>query len=491
MGINIGQVDPQAMQKLLFGGPQSLLTAPPDAQQPTPQAPAPGQAPQPGDVAKAMSPQAAPADPTKPQSLAEFGAANPDATKAYMPTRPVGDFDKLAEGTPGADSWGNRHNVLRRLFGTLAAGAAEFGGDLNHHPGQGAQFVDRWAGQDQAQKQFDNPANQEKMKAGALSQAYQTYLGQQEKAVQASKDRYLAPRSGGVFDVTKGGYAPGAEPAEKPEAPHTVETGNGVLQWNPQTSRYDIPVGPGKAAPKPDSPEQQFIDEYQAKHKGSSVGDAVKAYGAATQKPEREPKQMIVGPDGTVIELHPGMKVPAGSKTAAKYGEPSADEQRRADLAGNLNENFNQLEDIVNRRPELFGPLAGRWTDLKGKFGSDDPDIGALQTLEHQIGMAQISAHGMRSAHGIEGASQSIMNGLHSGPKAIHAAIDTARKSVQTFQNDVAVAKGQQPAGKPTSKGAPQSKGAPPQGATHVVPGPDGQNHYTNAAGTVDLGIAP
>lgn len=31
----------------------------------------------------------------------------------------------------------------------------------------------------------------------------------------------------------------------------------------------------------------------------------------------------------------------------------------------------------------------------------------------------------------------------------------------------------------------------PPAGATHIVPGPDGKNHYTNAAGTVDLGIAP
>jgi len=31
---------------------------------------------------------------------------------------------------------------------------------------------------------------------------------------------------------------------------------------------------------------------------------------------------------------------------------------------------------------------------------------------------------------------------------------------------------------------------AAPPGATHVVPGPDGKNHYTNAAGTVDLGVA-
>ena len=30
-----------------------------------------------------------------------------------------------------------------------------------------------------------------------------------------------------------------------------------------------------------------------------------------------------------------------------------------------------------------------------------------------------------------------------------------------------------------------------PSGATHIVPGPDGKRHYTNAQGTVDLGIAP
>jgi hypothetical protein len=36
----------------------------------------------------------------------------------------------------------------------------------------------------------------------------------------------------------------------------------------------------------------------------------------------------------------------------------------------------------------------------------------------------------------------------------------------------------------------PQTSGVPP-GATKIVPGPDGNNHYTNDAGTVDLGIAP
>jgi hypothetical protein len=43
--------------------------------------------------------------------------------------------------------------------------------------------------------------------------------------------------------------------------------------------------------------------------------------------------------------------------------------------------------------------------------------------------------------------------------------------------------------GSAPSPGAPV-KSPPPQ-ATHIVPGPDGRRHYTNAQGTVDYGIAP
>jgi hypothetical protein len=39
--------------------------------------------------------------------------------------------------------------------------------------------------------------------------------------------------------------------------------------------------------------------------------------------------------------------------------------------------------------------------------------------------------------------------------------------------------------------GTPRTASGPPPAATHIVPGPDGKNHYTNAAGTVDYGVAP
>lgn len=150
-------------------------------------APAPGAPPQPGDVA-ANVPQPAPAAGAQPapsltpapdpmSSPAAFHApTQADYTKANMPARPVGDFDKIPAGQPGADTWANRHNNLRRGLAAAFAGLAEYGGQQNHNPGQGARFVDRWMGQDEAQRQYD--ANQGRNQAAATVAGSGQQIGQ-------------------------------------------------------------------------------------------------------------------------------------------------------------------------------------------------------------------------------------------------------------------------------------------------------------------------
>lgn len=198
---------------------------------------------------------------------------------------------------------------------------------------------------------------------------------------------------------------------------------------------------------KPDSPEQQFIDEYKTSHKGSTAAAAVSAYSAATQKPEREPKQLGVSPDGTVVELRPGSKMPAGTKSMSGYEKgPTADEQRRSDLANNMNENLSQLEDILKRRPDLFGPIAGRMTHVRQLTGTSDPDVAALKTIEEQMGMAMVGAHAMRNAQHVEKAASSILNGFKNEPAAMAGSIAAAKASLQTFINDANKANGAAPA---------------------------------------------
>jgi hypothetical protein len=122
-----------------------------------------------------------------------------------------------------------------------------------------------------------------------------------------------------------------------------------------------------------------------------------------------------------------------------KLKEPTADEQRRADLANNLDENLTQLEDIARRRPELFGPLSGRVTSAKQWIGWNDPDVAALKNIEEQTGLAMVGAHAMRNAQHAEKAAQSITNANKNTADVLLAPngpIATARKSLQTFRAD-------------------------------------------------------
>jgi hypothetical protein len=242
--------------------------------------------------------------------------------------------------------------------------------------------------------------------------------------------------------------AAGTPQSKAEEEGKTVTTDKGVQQWNPDTKRYDIPVG--GAPEKGDDFEKYYKDYITSNNLPDSPHNRLQArreYAQAGQAPQK-PQQQLAVIDGKVVELKPGMTVPAGTESLTgdlKGAKPTADEQRRSDLSENLNENLATLEEITNRRPDLFGPVAGQITGIKGFIGSNDPDIGTLETIKHQIGMAQISAHGMRSAQGVSSAAESILNSFKNGPDAVKASINAARNSVKTFTED---------ANRSTTKGA-------------------------------------
>lgn len=123
-----------------------------------------------------------------------------------------------------------------------------------------------------------------------------------------------------------------------------------------------------------------------------------------------------------------------------KLKEASPDEQRRSDLANNLDENLDKLEDIAKRRPELFGPLGGRMTGARQFVGTSDPDVAALKNIEEQTGLAMVGAHAMRNAQHAEKAAQSITGANHNTASVLLAPngpIATARDSLKTFRGDV------------------------------------------------------
>lgn len=275
------------------------------------------------------------------------------------------------------------------------------------------------------------------------------------------------------------------DPRKAVDPSKTVQTDDGVYQLNPDTGKYDLRVG--DRVEKPKSPEQQvydseiasgktpaqafttvnqakntkdasfqqqFLDAYKIAHPNVSDTDAISATIRATSTQPKIEVHAANAPAGSTGTWSPGfdanknpvmfnsktgeVKPMTGgfTKTTGASQKIGSDEQKRADLAQNLNENIDSLEDIAHRRPELFGPLAGRYTELRNAVGTSDADITKLEAIKHNLGMVSQGAHGMRSAEGVERAAHSLLNGFHNSPDATIQGLEAARRSVQTFLND-------------------------------------------------------
>jgi hypothetical protein len=296
------------------------------------------------------------------------------------------------------------------------------------------------------------------------------------------------PQEGEAAPVTMGGTA-----LKKPEAeikPVLQETDQGLVSVDPKTNvatavtlgGQPLAKAGGKPLSKdqadalngvwgriavanhlPQNPFQEGMSADDAKTLRESLQSAINA----TQREVRIEMPKAEAGTWSVQEGPGGKTVLFNNKTGetkdapADLVKPTADEKRRSDLGNNLLENLNNLEDIVKRRPDLFGPVSGRVTQAKEAIGTDDPDVAALKTLSEQAGMAMVGAHAMRNAQHVQTAAEAITNAYKNSPKAVLNSIEKARQSIGTFMNDANGQRG--------NEASPAAGG----GTTHFVEGED------------------
>ena len=209
------------------------------------------------------------------------------------------------------------------------------------------------------------------------------------------------------------------------------QVGDELIGPNSQKLTPDMKDMLQAAKPKPEKPEKQpeeerAISDYMAAHNlEDTPGNRDKARSVLKTR-DRAPK------DAELTDINKQIK----QAQLEKLEEPTADEQRRADLARNMRENLDSLEDIVNRRPELFGPVAGRYTQLRQAMGTGDPDVAKLKAIREYLGMASVGAHAMRNAQHVGEAADAVLSKFVNEPDAIKAAIEEGRKSTGTFLAD-------------------------------------------------------
>lgn len=117
--------------------------------------------------------------------------------------------------------------------------------------------------------------------------------------------------------------------------------------------------------------------------------------------------------------------------------KPTADEDRRADLSKSLSDIGDHIAEVAARRPELFGSVKGRLTQLRQFTGTDDPDVADLKADREALGQIALGAHAMRNAGHIATAADSIVSGFTNSPEATISAIETAKRNAGTMQTIV------------------------------------------------------
>lgn len=111
----------------------------------------------------------------------------------------------------------------------------------------------------------------------------------------------------------------------------------------------------------------------------------------------------------------------------------TADERKKAELSENVVFNANNIASILQRRPDIVGKVAGRFTTLDQMAGTNDPDITSLQQDMHNIAIANVGIHGMRANDAVHDVEKNILNNFKNGPLAIGGALKSTANSVQTF----------------------------------------------------------
>ena len=232
-------------------------------------------------------------------------------------------------------------------------------------------------------------------------------------------------------------------------------------QWAPALKKLGLPEdlfsSPDMTEADAADAEKQLKTQLTDANNTDKIAAATQRAAAAQGNIGTWSLQNSTQPDGTTKTVLLNSKTGAVKDAPAGIVKPgahaSADEQKRADLSANLLENLNQLDDVVKRRPELFGMVNGRLTQVKGFFGSSDPDVAALYNIQHQLGIVAQSSHGMRSAQGIEGSANALINNFHNSPEAMTGAIKSARNSANVFIHQ---------ADHPGESRAPQASGSAP-----------------------------
>lgn len=380
------------------------------------------------------------APPAHPSVSAPRGTVEGDANYRSHLLHSGSGISQIAGKIEGS-GLGQAHPTLGKVLGIGAQGLAQLGdiglstlapavaintpGTAYHH-----QALVRGASNELSQDE----ANQEKeaqtknlQTLPALHQA-QLDLSQQkqnetETNHQAQIDQHL--HSAGFKTDEKGAIVPLGydEMSEQQQAVHDLKAS--------QEELADAGAALKKVQADPNSPQarlaQQRLDGAQQARQIAlqRLGLSERTFDARYQGTDQSGKAL---PGAMITD----QGQPVGS-TFSQNVRPTGQERNKSDMANSAAQQIGDMKSIIQKHPEVFGPLNGRTTDFTVWLGSQNPDAQRFRAARTIAGDHLAGTFGGRS----EAALQALDNALgqfKDNPEAALAGLDQLGKATSTFQ---------------------------------------------------------
>ena len=255
-----------------------------------------------------------------------------------------------------------------KALGLISSGVAGFGGGVG-------------AGQRVSRDYFDRPYNE------ALGRAKTEEAQRQQEVEELGKreDRGLRRRQIEAEAARDEAAARAAAAPRARSAPGTITTDKGIMQWNPETERYDIPAGSKPSTERPDSAPRTITTKQgvmqwnpETKRYDIKAGDRAptgSGAGAGGGGDLSALADTVIANPALYDKLTPTM-VTKIAPELAKRGFSGFGTKLSDTVIGKLAESkaavasLRDLRDTLNKNEQYIGPVSGLqsfnpWSDAK------------------------------------------------------------------------------------------------------------------------------
>jgi len=129
------------------------------------------------------------------------------------------------------------------------------------------------------------------------------------------------------------------------------------------------------------------------------------------------------------------MLTPEGQPIGSHFSgnvRPTGQERNKADMAASADKQIDDMLSIVQKRPDIFGPAAGRKTDFNVWLGSQDPDAQRFRAARTIAGDHLAGTFGGRSEAALN-ALDSAIGHFKDNPAAVTAGLNQLKSANQLF----------------------------------------------------------